>query len=128
MQATGSDQDKPLGSRALSSLQGGLSGHTLLYLSTNTHLSIFPRLSVDFFFSLPPVSVFLPLFFPVPRLVPHELQPVQKIQVWSGEGSGGGGFSGSREPQVFVETWSTLCPPPSYTSVSHLHHGSKFST
>lgn len=91
MQATGSDQDKPLGSRAVFSLQGGLSGHTLLYLSTNAHLSIFPRLS-GFFFSPPPISVFLPPFFPVPRLVPHEVQPVQKIQVWSGEGCGEGGW------------------------------------
>lgn len=42
MQATGSDQDKPLGSRAVFSLQGGLSIHTLLsicLLHTSVHIS-----------------------------------------------------------------------------------------
>lgn len=73
MQATGSDQDKPLGSRAVFSLQGGLSRHTLLYLST-THIC-------PYF----PVCRFLCVCFYIcwlPRMVPHAQQLVQKIQVW----------------------------------------------
>lgn len=44
------------------------------------------------------------------------------------------GFSGSPKPRVFVENGSVhptpppSAPPPSYTSVSYLHLGSKFST
>lgn len=120
MQATGSDQDKPLGSCTVFSLQGGLSIHTLLsicLLHTSVHIS--PSVSflcLWFHFGFPLSSP------PGWRLVQSDA--VQKIQVW--------GFSGSPKPRVFVET--TPCtppppaPPPSYTSVSHLHLGSKFST
>lgn len=120
MQATGSDQDKPLGSRAVFSLQGGLSIHTLLSICV-LHTSVYISPSVSFLclrfhFGFPLSSS------PGWRLVQSDV--VQKIQVW--------GFSGSPKPRVFVET--TPCtppppaPPPSYTSVSHLHMGSKFST
>lgn len=120
MQATGSDHDKPLGSRAVFSLQGGLSIHTLLSICLlHTSVHIFPSVSflcLRFHFAFPLSSS------PGWRLVQSDV--VQKIQVW--------GFSGSPKPRVFVET--TPCtppppaPPPSYTSVSHLHLGSKFST
>lgn len=120
MQATGSDQDKPLGSHAVFSLQGGLSIHTLLsicLLHTSVHISASVSfLCLRFHFGFPLSSS--------PGWRPVQCNVVQKIQVW--------GFSGSPKPRVYVET--TPCnppppaPPPSYTSVSHLHLGSKFST
>lgn len=120
MQATGSDQDKPLGSRAVFSLQGGLSIQTLpsiCLLHTSVHIP--PSVSflcLRFHFGFPFSSS------PGWRLAQSDV--VQKIQVW--------GFSGSDKPRVFVETIPCTppppAPPPSYTSVSHLHLGSKFST
>lgn len=135
MQATGSDQDKPLGSRSGLFSAGRIKRtHTSLSVSQQTSVHISPVCQP------PPVFLLLPclrfclcvfcFFFPFSSWFPGwglmKCSRSKKDPSFGAAGGGEAGFSGSCEPRVFVETWSTLCPPPSYTSVSHLHHGSKF--
>lgn len=139
MQATGSDQDKPLGSWSGLFSAGRIKRtHTSLSVSQHTSVHISPVCQG----SPPPYSSpFLPLpsfcfclcvfflLFSSSRFPGWGLMKCSRSKKDPSFGAAGGGeagFSGSCEPRVFVETWSTPCPPPSYTSVSHLHHGSKF--
>lgn len=139
MQATGSDQDKPLGSQSGLFSAGRIKRtHTSLSICLPTHICpYFPRLSgFSFFFFFSPRSPLISLCFCLlcfifssswfPGWGLMKCSRSKKDPSFGAAGGGEAGFSGSCEPRVFVETWSTLCPPPSYTSVSHLHHGSKF--
>lgn len=135
MQATGSDQDKPLGSWSGLFSAGRIKRtHTSLSVSQHTSVHISP-VCQGFFPPIPPpsLSLFLPLCFfflfsssRFPGWGLMKCSRSKKDPSFGAAGGGEAGFSGSCEPRVFVETWSTPCPPPSYTSVSHLHHGSKF--
>lgn len=138
MQATGSDQDKPLGSWSGLFSAGRIKRtHTSLSVSQHTSVHIspvcqgpppIPPPSSPFPLSVS-ASVFFFFLFSSSRFPGWGLMKCSRSKKDPSFGAAGGGeagFSGSCEPRVFVETWSTPCPPPSYTSVSHLHHGSKF--